>query len=40
MGPRERALFAAVEDPISGEVQARNVSVGLRSLDEVGELSS
>ena len=27
--------FAAVEDPISGEVQARNVSVGLQSLDEV-----
>ena len=31
----EEVPFAAVEDPISGEVQAGNVSVGLQSLDEV-----
>ena len=30
----EEVLFAAVEDPICGEVQTRNVSVGLQSLDE------
>ena len=32
---QEEVPFEAVEDPISGEVQARNVSVGLQSLDEV-----
>ena len=31
----EEVLFAAVEDPMSGEVQARNVTVGQQSLDEV-----
>ena len=44
MGPREGASegeeheethFAAIEDPISGEVRTRDVSVGLQSLDEV-----
>ena len=31
----DEVLYEAVEDLISGEVQARNVSVGLQSLDEV-----
>ena len=31
----EAVPFAPVEDPTSGEVQARNISVGLQSLDEV-----
>ena len=31
----EEVPFETVEDPISGEVRARNVSVGLQSLDEV-----
>ena len=31
----ENVEVEAVEDPISGEVQAQSVSVGLQSLDEV-----
>ena len=34
-GEHDEVPVAAVEDPISGEVQTRNVSVGLQSLDEV-----
>ena len=31
----EAVPFATVEDPINGDVQARNISVGLQSMDEV-----